>query len=225
MWTSGYVNRFNWGSLSIRFTMISLAAASCALLAAFGGYTAAAQNSGELRSPGSFASIQNTQMRSRALFTEAARVIMNPRCVNCHPAGDHPLQGNDEHTHAPPVSRGEFGDGLAGTKCGTCHMDRNVALSGNASYQSIPGRAGWSLAPKSMAWEGKSMAEICQQLKDPARNSDRSLMLLYEHFLTSDLIGWAWNPGLGRDPVPGTQEQLAELIRAWVDTGAECPAS
>jgi hypothetical protein len=102
-------------------------------------------------------------------------------------------------------------------------MDRNVDEMEKASYQSIPGRAGWSLAPRDMAWEGKSMTEICQQIKDPARNSDRSLMELYEHFLTSDLVGWAWDPGLGRDPVPGSQEQLAELIKAWIDSGADCP--
>jgi hypothetical protein len=32
-----------------------------------------------------------------------------------------------------------------------------------------------------------------------------------------------WEPGPGRDPVPGTQEALGELIRAWIDSGAECP--
>jgi hypothetical protein len=148
---------------------------------------------------------------------------MNPRCVNCHPAGEHPLQGNDQHIHMPPVSRGVGGEGVAGNTCGACHMDRNVDEMEKASYQSIPGRAGWSLAPRDMAWEGKSMTEICQQIKDPARNSDRSLMELYEHFLTSDLVGWAWDPGLGRDPVPGSQEQLAELIKAWIDSGADCP--
>jgi hypothetical protein len=162
-------------------------------------------------------------MRSRALFTEAARVIMNPRCVNCHPAGDHPLQGNDQHIHVPPVSRGAFGDGVPGTQCSACHQDHNVTLVDKDSYQSIPGRPGWMLAPRTMSWEGKSTTEVCEQLKDPARNSDRNLTQLYEHFLTSDFVGWGWNPGLGRDPVPGTQQQLAELIKAWIDTGAECP--
>jgi hypothetical protein len=196
---------------------------SCALLVASGSYTSVAQNPNELRSPSSFSDIQNTQVRSRALFTEAAKVIMNPRCVDCHPAGEHPLQGNDQHVHMPAVSRGVGGEGVGGNTCGACHMDRNVDVMEKASYQSIPGRPGWGLAPRDMAWEGKSITEICEQLKDPARNSNRSLMLLYEHFLTSDLIGWAWNPGLGRDPVPGTQQQLAELIKAWIDTGAECP--
>src|SRR5580704_13014121 len=77
----------------------------------------------------------------------------------------------------------------------------------------------WSLAPIEMAWEGKSITEICTQIKDPAR-SGRDLTQLQEHFARNDLVAWAWNPGLGRDPVPGTQERLGELIKAWIDTGA-----
>ena len=32
-------------------------------------------------------------------------------------------------------------------------------------------------------------------------------------------------PGVGREPAPGTQQEFGELIKAWVDTGAVCPAS
>jgi hypothetical protein len=74
-----------------------------------------------------------------------------------------------------------------------------------------------------MAWEGKSMGEICRQIKDPERNGGRSLELLYEHLAKDDLVAWAWRPGAGRDPVPGTQAQLGELIQVWIDTGAACP--
>ena len=31
--------------------------------------------------------------RSAAMFTELGKVLTNPRCVNCHPVGDRPLQG------------------------------------------------------------------------------------------------------------------------------------
>ena len=31
--------------------------------------------------------------RSRALFLEASRVLLHPRCANCHPDGDVPAQG------------------------------------------------------------------------------------------------------------------------------------
>jgi hypothetical protein len=74
-----------------------------------------------------------------------------------------------------------------------------------------------------MAWEGKSMGEICRQLKDPQRNGGRTLELVHEHLSKDDLVGWAWRPGPGRDAVPGTQAQLGELIQAWIDTGAACP--
>jgi hypothetical protein len=188
----------------------------------FGAEPTAAQNANALRSPSAFSSIQDPQMRSRALFTEAAKVIMNPRCVNCHPATEHPLQGNDQHIHVPPAIRGDNGDGIGGNTCGACHMERNVTLHEAASYRSVPGNPRWSLAPIEMAWEGKSMSEICAQLKDPAR-SGRDLKQLQEHFATNDLVAWAWTPGAGRDPVPGTQERLGELIKAWIDTGAQCP--
>ena len=62
---------------------------------------------GGLRDPSSFASIGDEAARSRALFAEAAKVIMSPRCMNCHPAGDRPTQGNDLHAHMPPVTRGD----------------------------------------------------------------------------------------------------------------------
>jgi hypothetical protein len=184
-----------------------------------------AQNSAELRPPSAFAGIADATARSRALFTEAAKVIMNPRCISCHPASDRPTQGNDMHPHSPPVTRGADGGGVPGNTCSTCHMDRNVDIFAGqqTAIQSIPGHPRWGLAPIEMAWEGKSMSEICRQIKDPQRNGGRTLELLHDHLAKDDLIGWAWNPGAGRDPVPGTQERLGELIRAWIDGGAECP--
>jgi hypothetical protein len=29
--------------------------------------------------------------------------------------------------------------------------------------------------------------------------------------------------GMTREPAPGTQELLGQLIQAWIDSGAECP--
>jgi hypothetical protein len=39
------------------------------------------------------------------------------------------------------------------------------------------------------------------------------------------LVGWGWLPGTGRQPAPGTQKEFGELIKAWVETGAACPAT
>jgi hypothetical protein len=178
---------------------------------------------GELRGPDAFTSITDSAARSRALFTEAAKVITGPRCMNCHPVGEHPTQGNDMHEHQPPVFRGDNGNGIAGAMCSTCHTDRNFALFEGATYRSIPGNPRWGLAPIEMAWQGKSIGDICRQIKDPARNGGRDLKLVHEHIASDDVVAWAWKPGEGRQPAPGTQQMLGQLIQAWIDTGAQCP--
>jgi hypothetical protein len=186
--------------------------------------TASGQEREALRPPERIASGADRAARSQQLFLEAAKVITHPRCMNCHPAGEHPLQGDDSHEHQPVAFGGEAGDGIPGLVCGTCHSDRNVTLmSREARYRSIPGHPRWMLAPKEMAWQGKSLQDICQQLKDPARNGGRSLTLLHEHLAKDDLVAWAWKPGAGRNPAPGSQEELGALVQAWIDTGAVCP--
>jgi hypothetical protein len=180
--------------------------------------TAAAQNSppnNTLQPPSAFSSISEPGARSRALFMEAAKVLTSPRCMNCHPAGDRPLQSNDKHPHEPPVTRE--------TTCITCHTDRNFTLMERASYRSIPGHPRWMVAPIEMAWEGKSVGDICRQIKDINRNGGRDLAMLHEHLANDDLVAWGWQPGEGRDPAPGSQALLGELVKAWIDTGAECP--
>jgi hypothetical protein len=187
-----------------------------ALLIIPGSIPSQAQTTNELRPPASFESIADQNARSRALFSEIAKVLNSPRCINCHPSGDRPTQGNDLHPHQPPVWR-------AAGVCQTCHTDRNYTLMERASYKSIPGHPRWDVAPIEMAWQGKTVSEICQQLKDPQRNGGRSLELLHEHLAEDDLVGWGWQPGEGRDPAPGSQQQLGELVRYWIDTGAACP--
>ena len=183
----------------------------------------AAQNNGELRDPASFANIADKAERSRALFNEAAKVITNPRCMNCHPADDHPTQGNDMHLHMPPVTRGSAGIGVPGLTCQACHTEANYTLQERASYQSIPGHPRWAVAPIEMAWQGKSLTQICQQIKDPKRNGNKDLAALHEHMAHDELVAWGWNPGAGRQPAPGNQKQFGEIIKAWIDAGAECP--
>lgn len=156
--------------------------------------------------------------RSRALFVEAARVLTHPRCINCHPSGDIPHQGMEMALHYPPVVRGPKNHGVVGMECGSCHQDRNQPLT------RVPGAPKWHLAPIEMAWVGKSVAHICNQMKDPERNGRKTLAQIVEHNAHDELVAWGWNPGADREPAPGTQEQLGALVAAWVDTGAECPA-
>lgn len=202
----------------------ALGAAAVATAAMAQIQNTATLNSRTLRPVASFSGIADANERSRALFGEIAKVVTDPRCMNCHPAGDRPLQGNDGHQHIPPILRGEAGLGVPGVSCSSCHTERNFTLVGTgASYKSIPGHPRWQLAPIEMAWQGKNIGQICQQLKDPARNGGRTLALLHEHFAKDDLVAWGWAPGAGRVPAPGTQAQLGELVQAWIDTGAACP--
>ena len=170
-----------------------------------------------LATPESFAGISDAAARSAALFTEAGTVLTSPRCVNCHPAGDRPLQAETGRLHQPPVERGLDGFGAVTMRCATCHQGANFDPAG------VPGRPQWHLAPREMAWQGRTVGEICVQIKDPARNGGRSPEQLLTHMATDSLVGWAWAPGFGREPAPGTQKELGALIQAWVKTGAVCP--
>jgi len=174
-----------------------------------------------LEQPTSFDKIADREQRSRAIFAELAKVLTHPRCMNCHPAGDQPLQGPDHKIHYPPARRA--GPDVYAAGCSSCHTDRNYAVPSPTTFKSIPGHPRWDLAPTSMAWEGKSVGEICRQLKDRDRNGGRDLTLLQEHIAKDDLVAWGWEPGLGREPAPGNQQIAGQLAQAWIDTGAECP--
>ena len=172
-----------------------------------------------LKTAAAFASIEDEATRARALFAEAGKVLTHARCVNCHPAGDRPRQTDGRRLHEPPVVRGEDGHGAVGMRCATCHTAENVALV----EVTVPGHRDWHLAPRSMAWEGRTLAEICAQVKDEARNGGRDLDALAHHMAEDGLVGWAWAPGEGLTPAPGTQAVFGGLIRAWADAGAHCP--
>jgi hypothetical protein len=172
-------------------------------------------SSDSLASVESFSSISDQETRSAAYFTELGKVVTNPRCLNCHPASDRPRQGDTARLHQPPVFRGADGFGLPALRCPICHQ--------TANFGTVPGNPIWHLAPHEMAWEGKTLGEICAQIKDPTRNGNRSLATLVEHIGEDHLVGWAWAPGPGRKPAPGTQKEAGALVAAWIETGAACP--
>jgi len=196
-----------------------LVAAAALLTSILTAFAVSDGPSDTLASPERFAAIGDTAARSAALFTELGKVLTHPRCVNCHPAGDRPRQTDARRLHQPPVERGADGLGLPAMRCPICHQQANFEPG------RVPGNPDWHLAPREMAWEGKTLAEICAQIKDPARNGGRSLEALVEHIGTDHLVGWAWSPGFGRSPAPGTQKQAGALVEAWVKTGAACPNS
>lgn len=171
----------------------------------------------DLRTPESFASIADRSERSRALFVEAGKVIQHPRCMNCHPVGNRPTQGQAMQPHSPLVVRGSDDKGAVGMRCTTCHQSANYEPSG------VPGHPLWHVAPMSMAWQTKSLGQICEQLKDRRRNGGKTLAQIEAHMATDSLVGWGWAPGGNREPAPGTQAQFGAIFSAWVQSGAVCP--
>ena len=166
-----------------------------------------------------FTAIKDRKQRSLALFAEVGKVIQHPRCLNCHPRGERPTQTDAMRPHMPLVVRADSGMGAAGLRCQTCHHEKNYDVAG------VPGNPKWQLAPVEMAWQGKTLGEICVQIKDKARNGGRAMPELIHHMAEDELVGWGWNPGGKRTPAPGTQAQFGALFKAWADSGAVCPAS
>jgi hypothetical protein len=171
----------------------------------------------ELRPVSAFAAISDARARAVALFREAGKVFHHPRCVNCHVDGDHPLQTDHRQPHQPPVVRGTEGHGVPGLRCSACHGTANFDPARS------PGSTHWLLAPTSMVLEGRSLGQICEQIKDPARNGNRTISAVLDHASSDSLIIWAWSPGSGRTPPPGTHAAFVALLQAWVDSGAYCP--
>jgi hypothetical protein len=200
--------------MRIKFPVAVLALLASMLTA----YAVSDRQTDSLATPESFASTGDTEARSAAMFIELGKVLTHPRCVNCHPAGDRPHQGELGRLHQPPVERGVDGFGLVAMRCPICHQQANFDPG------RVPGHPEWHLAPRGMAWEGKTLGEICAQIKDRERNGGRSLEELVHHIGTDSLVGWAWAPGFDRRPAPGTQKEAGALADAWVKTGAVCPS-
>jgi len=150
-------------------------------------------------------------------------VLTHKRCVNCHPAGDAPHQGEDSHVHNFGVQRGEADHGLAGYTCNTCHTDENNEYSG------VPGAPHWAVAPIGMAWEGKTRVEIAEQMMDPKRNGGRSADDIMHHLTEHELVMWAWEPGVDvegneREKPPVPKDEYIKAVKEWIAEGAKIPA-
>jgi hypothetical protein len=157
---------------------------------------------------------------ARAAFIDVYRVLMHPRCMNCHPSGDAPLQGDESHVHLQNVKRGEDGRGKYALKCANCHQDTNLP-----GANMPPGNPNWHLPARGMplVFQGKSPRELADQLKDPGRNGGKTLEQLVEHVADDKLVLWGWDPGDGRTPPPLEHDASARRFREWVEKGAASP--
>jgi hypothetical protein len=157
-------------------------------------------------------------------FETVRAVLQHPRCQNCHIPGDAPLQLDQGIAHVQNVLRGPDGKGAPGLSCATCHGDSNPPSNWGAHMP--PGAPGWRLPgpDKKMVFIGLSSGELCRRLKDPAENGGRSLELLLRHVSDDKLVLWGWSPGEGREPVSIPHAEFVEKFKAWVASGAPCPA-
>lgn len=156
-------------------------------------------------------------------FETVRSVLQNPRCQNCHPRGDQPLQGDDSHPHLQNVQRGPDGHGMVGERCTTCHGPTN--LPDSYGEHMPPGVAtGWRM-PKPeerLVFVGVAPGALCEQVKDPARNGGKDMTALRVH-LDDPLVTWGWTPGYGRAPIPISRDAFLAAWTTWANAGAPCP--
>ena len=158
-----------------------------------------------------------------AAFETVRSVLQHPRCQNCHPRDDVPLQGDDSHPHPQNVQRGPDGHGMVGERCTTCHGPSN--LPSTYGLNMPPGAStGWRM-PKPeerLVFVGMAAGALCEQVKDPARNGGKDAAALREH-LEDPLVTWGWSPGFGRKPIPVSRQTFLDAWMTWTNAGTPCP--
>jgi hypothetical protein len=152
-------------------------------------------------------------------FMEVYKVLMSPRCMNCHPSGEVPLQGDDSHIHAMLPQRGKDGKGIYAMKCSNCHQPTNIA-----GLNTPPGHPNWHLPPADMklVFEGRTAHQLAKQIMDPKQNGHKTKQQLIEH-ADDGLVLAAWNPGEGRTLPPMSHEEFKKAWITWIENGAFAP--
>lgn len=157
---------------------------------------------------------------SKKAFLEAYKVLMHPRCMNCHPNGDRPLQGDDSHIHTMNVQRGKDGKGLYAMKCSNCHQPQSPP-----GLHMPPGNPNWHLPPADMkmVFQGKSPRELARTLLDKNENGHKDHAGLIEHVTEDALVGTGWTPAEGLDSLPMSRAEFVAHFKTWLDKGAYLP--
>ena len=163
--------------------------------------------------------INTDSIESVKAFTEVYKVLMNPRCMNCHPSGNVPLQGDDSHLHTMFPKRGKDGKGLYAMKCTNCHQPANTE-----GLHTPPGNLNWHLPPANMkmVFQGRTAHQLAKQLMDPKQNGQKTKQQLIEH-ADDELVLAGWNPGEGRTLPPMTHEEFKKAWITWIEKGAYAP--
>jgi hypothetical protein len=180
---------------------------------------AAAENGERAEAEPNHEVAQPDDAAAAAAFESLVPVLRHPRCMNCHSAGDYPRQGNDSHRHTMQIRRGPDGEGINAVKCSSCHQDHNLV-----GLHMPPGAPDWHLtAPATpMIWQGLTDHQLCELLKDPKQNGNRTVEQIVEHMQTP-LVRWGWNPGEGRTPITMPHPEFLARLKEWASKGAACP--
>lgn len=180
---------------------------------------ASAYRSGPPEKRVSFHSENRDSIESVKAFETVYKVLMSPRCMNCHPAGEVPLQGDDSHLHAMGPKRGADGKGVYAMKCSNCHQETNTP-----GLHTPPGNPEWHLPPAAMkmVFQGKSPHELAKQLIDKKQNGNKDMQKLIEH-ADDGLVLAGWNPGEGRTLPPVTHATFKKAWITWIKKGAYAP--
>ena len=167
-----------------------------------------------------YPSIDEDSVASVDAFMQVYKVLMSPRCMNCHPSGDRPLQGDDSHIHIMNVQRGKDGKGIYALKCSNCHQPTNVA-----GLHTPPGNPKWQLPPADMkmVFQGRSPHDLALQIMDYNRNGHKNKEQLLEH-ARDTLVKAGWNMGEGRTPPPLQYDEFVKVWDTWINKGGFAPA-
>lgn len=197
------------------FVSSRLAVPAAALLIAF--------STGWAARPSASAPTRVSRADGIAAFETVKTVLQHPRCQNCHIPGDEPLQFDNGLPHALNVVRGPDGNGSPGFSCKTCHGAANPPAAWGEHMP--PGAPNWKLPPPGhkMVFIGLSSGDLCRLVKDPAKNGGKDFEALVRHVTDDALVGWGWNPGVGRAPVPIPRDEFVARFKDWIAAGAPCP--
>ena len=163
--------------------------------------------------------VNKDSVESVKAFMDVYKVLTSPRCMNCHPAGDVPLQGDDNRLHNMFPQRGTDGKGIYAMKCANCHQPTNIA-----GLNTPPGHPNWHLPPANMKmiFQGKTPNQLAKQLVNPKTNGNKTLQKLIEH-ADDGLVKAGWDPGEGRTVPPMSHEEFKNAWITWIKSGAYAP--
>lgn len=163
--------------------------------------------------------INKDSIESVKAFMQVYKVLMSPRCMNCHPSGDIPLQGDDSQLHTMFPKRGKDGKGVYAMKCSNCHQPTNTS-----GIHTPPGNPDWHLPPADMkmVFQGRTPNQLAKQLIDPKRNGHKTRDQLIKH-ADDGLVLAGWNPGEGRTLPPMSHEEFKKAWITWITKGAYAP--